>query len=120
MKPQFQDVTQGDPQNLFLTVPGWGMEMLCEPGEGQLSIRSPASRRWIAQGSKHLELTRRLGQWSLTVTGSTLSGHCKTCWGKSKAGTCGGDPELGSSPNCPDSVREQRFHAVKYMGNNSK
>lgn len=46
--------------------------MLCEPGEGQLSIRSPASWRWIAQGSKHLELIRCLGQWSLTVSGSTL------------------------------------------------
>lgn len=46
--------------------------MLCEPGEGQLSIRSPASWRWIAQDSKHLELTRRLGQWSLTIRGLNL------------------------------------------------
>ena len=73
--------------------------MLCEPGEGQLSGARAAGRRWIAQGSKHLKFIRHLGQRSLTVTGSTLSGHCKRCWGKARQELVVGILSLG--PHLP-------------------
>ena len=76
-----------------------------EPGEEQASIPGHEQAGDREQRSKHPLLLRWSGRRS-AFRGLNHSDYLNRCPGKTKAGTCGGNPKLRYLSKCPDSGYE--------------
>ena len=87
-----------------------------ELGEGQFCLGAWVSRRQRAGQQASIAYKTVRAKVTNFFQAQLLSGYFKRSPSKSKTGTWGRNPKLGSLSKCPDSGCEQSCHTIKCLG----